>query len=118
MAVAGQVPIIPIVVENYWKIYALSEKRFDKGDIEIRGQLVDGFLIAFDLTTNKTVLPPIPTKGLTSSPEDITQLTDKVRNAMLDAMEEMVKRPDTAAGQSTVLRDGAEAMALYKPKKA
>lgn len=37
---------------------------------------------------------------------------------MLDAMEEMVSRPDTAAGQSTVLRDGTEAMALYKPKRA
>jgi len=99
LAVAGQVPIIPIVVEPYWKIYSLPEKRFESGEIQIR------------------VLPPISTTGYTSAHDDIAKLSDEVRNRMLDAMEEMVKDPNTVAGDREVLRDGEAALALYKPKK-
>lgn len=74
LAVAAQVPIVPIVCENYWKVYSSKEGRFDGGEVVIQ------------------VLPPIPTLGLTSSSADITHLLDITRNAMLTALEELGRR--------------------------
>ncbi|GAA6006813.1 hypothetical protein JCM10207_009104 [Rhodosporidiobolus poonsookiae] len=71
LAVQAQVPIVPIVCENYAGVYHAKAKRFNGGEIVIR------------------VLPPIPTAGTTSSSEDIAALTDKTRTAMLSAIEDL-----------------------------
>lgn len=38
------------------------------------------------------MLPPISTEGITSSHDDIQALTDKTRNAMLDAIEDLGRK--------------------------
>ncbi|KAK0569632.1 1-acylglycerol-3-phosphate O-acyltransferase [Tilletia horrida] len=62
LAIQAQVPIVPVVCENYYRIFD-SKSRFDSGTIRIK------------------VLPPIETTGLTS--EDAGKLSDKVREQML-----------------------------------
>ncbi|KAK4702501.1 lysophosphatidate acyltransferase, partial [Phenoliferia sp. Uapishka_3] len=74
LAVAAQLPIVPIICENYAALYSAKEKRFDSGELVIK------------------VLPPIPTTGLTSSSADIAILVEKTRNLMLDAIEELAQR--------------------------
>ncbi|CAK7233832.1 1-acylglycerol-3-phosphate O-acyltransferase [Sporothrix bragantina] len=63
LAVQAGVPVVPVVVANYSHLYAPSKFRFLPGRIPIR------------------VLDPIPTTGLTS--DDVTALTERVRDAML-----------------------------------
>lgn len=75
-AVQGQLPIVPVVCENYWNLYSSKIKRCTSGEIGIKA------------------LDPIPTMGLTSSHEDIALLAEKTRKAMLDALEEMARRPE------------------------
>ncbi|GAA5925130.1 1-acylglycerol-3-phosphate O-acyltransferase SLC1 [Sporobolomyces koalae] len=74
LAVQAQLPIVPIVCENYAGLYSSKYKRFNGGEIVVR------------------VLPPIPTVGVTSSSEDIAKLTETTRNAMLEAIEDLGKK--------------------------
>ena len=37
LAVQGQFPIVPIVMENYYDLYANKAKRFEAGELVIRG---------------------------------------------------------------------------------
>lgn len=67
LAINAGIPIIPIVTENYWRIYRKGV--FDEGTIKVR------------------VLPPIPTVGLT--PADVGSLTTRVRDQMLEALREI-----------------------------
>ncbi|GAA5908877.1 hypothetical protein JCM6882_005472 [Rhodosporidiobolus microsporus] len=71
LAVQAQVPIIPIVCENYAGVYSSKAKRFAGGEVVIR------------------VLPPIQTTGITSTSEDINALVDRTRDAMLAAIEDL-----------------------------
>ncbi|GAA5820434.1 hypothetical protein JCM11251_005626 [Rhodosporidiobolus azoricus] len=71
LAVQAQVPIIPIVCENYAGLYSSKAKRFEGGEVVIR------------------VLPPIPTAGLTSSHDDINALVERTRDLMLAAIEDL-----------------------------
>jgi lysophosphatidate acyltransferase len=41
LAVQAQLPIVPIVCENYAAAYSSKHKRFDGGDIVIRGKCYD-----------------------------------------------------------------------------
>ncbi|KAI9633124.1 uncharacterized protein MKK02DRAFT_18684 [Dioszegia hungarica] len=68
LAVQAQVPIIPVVCENYHRLFDGST-RFESGDLRIR------------------VLPPISTKGLSSS--DVGELAEETRRQMLDALIEI-----------------------------
>ncbi|PWN54332.1 1-acylglycerol-3-phosphate O [Violaceomyces palustris] len=68
LAVQAGVPIIPVVCENYNRIFD-GKTRFESGTVRIK------------------VLPPIPTDKLTS--EDVTELTNKTREQMLDVLKEM-----------------------------
>lgn len=105
LAVAAQLPIIPIVCENYAAAYSAKNKSFEGGDLIIRGKFRlpfpsptldslarEGRANAATNDERKTVLPPIPTIGITSSSEDITALVDKTRNAMLEAIEDLGRR--------------------------
>ncbi|GAA5972683.1 hypothetical protein JCM8115_006498 [Rhodotorula mucilaginosa] len=82
LAVQAQLPIVPIVCENYAHVYHAKSKCFDGGEIVVR------------------VLPPISTEGLTSSHDDIQALTDKTRNAMLEAIEDLGRRRQELLSQS------------------
>ncbi|KAJ6560356.1 hypothetical protein B0H19DRAFT_944779 [Mycena capillaripes] len=64
LAVQSGLPIIPIVVENYWHLY--HKNVFGSGVVHVR------------------VLPPIPTTGLTA--EDVPALVTRVREQMLAAL--------------------------------
>ena len=93
LAIQAGIPIIPVVTENYWRLY--HKGVFDEGTIKTRGGLAshvntvlcraDNFLFLFSILS--TVLPPIPTIGLTAS--DIPELATRVRNQMLEALHEM-----------------------------
>lgn len=67
LAVQAGIPIIPVVCENYWRIY--HKGVFDTGTIKLK------------------VLPPIPTTGLTMA--DVSELAARVRNQMLDTLREI-----------------------------
>ncbi|TPX34138.1 1-acylglycerol-3-phosphate O-acyltransferase [Synchytrium microbalum] len=73
VALAGQMPIIPIVISTYGDIYSLRKKVWKGGDIRIR------------------VLDPIETKGYTS--KDLNELMDKTRNVMLSTLHEISPPP-------------------------
>ncbi|KAM0791211.1 hypothetical protein ACM66B_005692 [Microbotryomycetes sp. NB124-2] len=74
LAIAAQLPIVPIVCENYSHVYSSKRKRFNSGEVVIR------------------ILPPISTVGITSSSEDVNSLVEKTRLAMLEALEDLGRR--------------------------
>ncbi|KAK8844606.1 hypothetical protein IAR55_006453 [Kwoniella newhampshirensis] len=65
LAVQAQVPIVPIVCENYHRMFD-SRTRFESGPLRIK------------------VLAPIPTTGLTA--DDVTSLAESTRELMLDTL--------------------------------
>ncbi|KAI0082512.1 1-acylglycerol-3-phosphate O [Panus rudis PR-1116 ss-1] len=67
LAVNAQVPIVPVVVENYYKLYRKGV--FESGVIKVK------------------VLPPIPTTGLT--PQDVTPLSTRVHDLMVSTLREI-----------------------------
>ncbi|CAE6502047.1 unnamed protein product [Rhizoctonia solani] len=67
LAVQAGVPIVPIVCENYWRLYR-------------KGTLEEG-------TLKIKVLPPIPTEGLTST--DVTELAERTRETMLATLRQI-----------------------------
>ncbi|KAJ7118538.1 hypothetical protein C8R43DRAFT_1035968 [Mycena crocata] len=64
LAIQAGLPIVPIVVENYWHLY--HKNAFESGVIRIR------------------VLPPVPTANLTAT--DVPALVTQVRDQMLTAL--------------------------------
>lgn len=79
LAIQAGVPVVPVVCENYNRLFD-SRSRFESGTIRIK------------------VLAPIPTKHLTAA--DANELTEKVRQLMLDELRNMDaerQRADTAA---------------------
>ncbi|WVF66335.1 hypothetical protein IAT40_001075 [Kwoniella sp. CBS 6097] len=68
LAVQAQVPIVPIVCENYHRLFD-GRSRFESGKLKIK------------------VLPPIPTAGLTA--DDVTSLTESTREMMLGTLREI-----------------------------
>jgi lysophosphatidate acyltransferase len=67
LAVQAGIPIVPIVTENYWRMY--RNNVFGEGRIKVR------------------VLPPVPTTGLSS--EDTSTLAVHVRDQMLQALRDI-----------------------------
>ncbi|KAK1921308.1 1-acylglycerol-3-phosphate O-acyltransferase [Papiliotrema laurentii] len=68
LAVKAQVPIIPVVTENYHRLFD-GKTRMEEGSLKIR------------------VLPPVSTQGLTA--DDVTALTESTRESMLVALREI-----------------------------
>ncbi|KAG6897177.1 hypothetical protein C0992_003566 [Termitomyces sp. T32_za158] len=77
LAVQSQLPIIPIVSENYWRLY--HKGVFDSGVIKVR------------------VLPPVPTAGLGA--EDIPELITRVQDQMMDTLREISVVPSSQASE-------------------
>ncbi|XP_078001253.1 1-acyl-sn-glycerol-3-phosphate acyltransferase alpha-like [Glandiceps talaboti] len=71
IAVAAQVPVIPVVLSNYKDCYNPKKYKFDPVNVTI------------------TVLPPISTNGLTA--EDVPEFTEKIRELMLYTYKETSK---------------------------
>ncbi|KIM21945.1 hypothetical protein M408DRAFT_333156 [Serendipita vermifera MAFF 305830] len=80
LAVQSGLPIVPVVCENYWKIYRKGV--FDGGVLKIK------------------VLPPIQTTGLTTA--DVPELAKRTRDLMLQALQEISQPytgPKSSAGK-------------------
>ncbi|KAJ7755912.1 1-acylglycerol-3-phosphate O [Mycena metata] len=75
LAVQAGLPIVPIVVENYWHLY--HKNVFDSGVIRVR------------------VLPPIPTTDLTAA--DVPDLVTRVRDQMLATLIEISTKASPSA---------------------
>lgn len=72
LAVQAQVPIVPVVCENYSWLYGRG--KFESGKLKLR------------------ILPPIPTKGLTTA--DIVDLTIRTHDLMEKALQEISTRTE------------------------
>ncbi|ADV24659.1 lysophosphatidate acyltransferase [Cryptococcus gattii E566] len=79
LAVQAQIPIVPIVCENYHRLFD-GRTRFESGVLKIR------------------VLPPIPTTGLTV--DDVTTIVESTRESMLHALRE-ISEPGPSSSLST-----------------
>ncbi|EIW61586.1 1-acylglycerol-3-phosphate O [Trametes versicolor FP-101664 SS1] len=71
-AIQAQVPIVPVVCENYWRVYR-------KG------------YFAQSATLKVKVLPPIPTIGMTAA--DASALADRVHDLMVETLREISVPP-------------------------
>ncbi|CEP10151.1 hypothetical protein [Parasitella parasitica] len=71
MAVQAGVPIVPVVISNYYDLYSAKEKRFNAGTLYCR------------------VLPPISTQGVVEESADIEKLANLCRDQMLAALKEI-----------------------------
>ncbi|ODO09088.1 hypothetical protein I350_02688 [Cryptococcus amylolentus CBS 6273] len=80
LAVQAQVPIVPVVCENYYRLFD-GRTRFEPGVVKVR------------------VLEPIPTIGLTV--DDVTSLAESTREAMLQALREISVPTSSSSGPST-----------------
>uniref|UniRef100_A0A8C9L5W5 1-acyl-sn-glycerol-3-phosphate acyltransferase n=1 Tax=Pavo cristatus TaxID=9049 RepID=A0A8C9L5W5_PAVCR len=74
LAVQAQVPIFPVVISPYWDFFSSKEKKFTSGKVLVG-------------RSGLPVLPRIETRGL--SPKDVPELTETVRNIMVDVFSEM-----------------------------
>lgn len=119
LAVQAGLPIVPIVCENYAHVYHSKARRFDAGEVVIRG--ADHPLLSLfspccayphRRAPPRAVLDPIPTTGVTSSHDDITALIDRTRGAMLAAIEQLGRERRAKMGEREALlppRSGADA---------
>jgi len=71
LAVAAQIPIVPMVVSSYKPFYSHKEKRFERGRVTV------------------SVLPPISTVGLTE--KDVSELAINTRDKMVNEFEHISK---------------------------
>ncbi|EUC56184.1 1-acylglycerol-3-phosphate acyltransferase, putative [Rhizoctonia solani AG-3 Rhs1AP] len=79
LAVQAGVPIVPIVCENYWRLY--RKGTLDEGTLKIK------------------VLPPISTAGLTAA--DVTELAERTRETMLATLRDISVSAPSDAREST-----------------
>ncbi|KAG9019548.1 1-acylglycerol-3-phosphate O-acyltransferase [Tulasnella sp. 427] len=85
LAVQSGVPIVPVVCENYWRLY--HSGTFVGGELKVK------------------VLPPIPTTGLTAA--DVTQLSIDTHALMVKTLKEMsepVSTPVAEADNATLAK--------------
>ncbi|WWC85697.1 uncharacterized protein L201_000563 [Kwoniella dendrophila CBS 6074] len=86
LAVQAQVPIVPVVVENYNRLFD-GRSRFESGKLRIK------------------VLPPIPTVGLTA--DDVTKLSEDTRERMLNALRD-ISEPGPSEKQTAQITEAEQ----------
>lgn len=84
LAIQAKVPVVPVVCENYNRLFD-SKSRFESGTIRIK------------------VLPPVSTDGLTA--DDAAQLSEKVRSLMLHELQKMDQERQAADVSSEIADD-------------
>ncbi|KAK0447790.1 hypothetical protein EV421DRAFT_1788206 [Armillaria borealis] len=98
LAIQSGIPIVPIVAENYWWLY--RKGFFGTGKIKVRA------------------LPPVQTKGLT--PEDASALSLRIREQMLEALNEISasspSQAKTEKDSSSLATGAAETEAVAETK--
>jgi 1-acyl-sn-glycerol-3-phosphate acyltransferase len=80
MAVAAQVPIVPVVVSSLSPLFDMKGRRIRPGSVQVR------------------VLEPVETSGLTE--QDVPRLLEEVRSRMEAAFAELRSTPDRRLGVS------------------
>lgn len=95
MAVQAGVPIVPVVISNYYEIYSAKEKRFNAGTLRCRGKKLSSILIYIYfffihlILIFCLVLPPISTEGVAEESADIEKLANMCRDQMLATLKEI-----------------------------
>lgn len=97
LAIQSGIPIIPLVAENYWRLYRKGV--FDEGKIRVRGKTTVYCAIVIKLTCD-LVLKPIPTTGLTEA--DAGALALRVHEVMLAALKEISVVPESSQTRSSL----------------
>jgi lysophosphatidate acyltransferase len=97
LAVQAQVPIVPVVVGNYYHVLDVKGKRFQPGVVEV------------------TVLPPIQTKG--KGPEHVDELLKKTRDAMMDELIRLSHVSGTGNGEPLPRASGIEGQGRSEMRK-
>ncbi|CAO3595969.1 unnamed protein product [Absidia cylindrospora] len=75
MAVQARVPIVPVVIANYQNVYNSKAKHFTTGNVKIKA------------------LPPVSTEDVLEDSASIDQLSNKIRDQMLDTLREISPQP-------------------------
>lgn len=97
LAVQAQVPIVPVVCENYAWLY--GKGKLESGKLKLRGKLLVGKIISHHAKFMPKVLPPISTKGLTNA--DIPELTARAHRIMEKALQDISLRTEQPKEKST-----------------
>ncbi|KAF3200734.1 1-acylglycerol-3-phosphate O-acyltransferase [Orbilia oligospora] len=71
LAVQAQVPIVPVVIQNYSHVLNLKDKTFRPGTIRVK------------------ILDKVETEGLEGTKEEVDKLVEKVRDSMVKELEGM-----------------------------
>jgi len=71
LAIQAQVPIVPVICQNYSHVLHVPTRTFEKGTIKVK------------------VLDPIETKGLTGTKEEVDALVQRVQGAMTKELVDM-----------------------------
>ena len=101
LAVQAGVPIVPVVCENYWRLYRKGV--FESGVLKIKGAGSSIPPLMLNLLTSYVhsmiVLPPISTADLTT--DDVPALAARVRELMLAALREISTPAPSVPAAST-----------------
>ena len=97
MAIEAGIPIVPVVVENYWKLYRKGV--FESGTIKVKSK--SQWPRSYARPNTYAVLPPVPTTGLTAT--DVTALSIRVHEMMVEALREISLPISSEKGDATSL---------------
>jgi lysophosphatidate acyltransferase len=83
-AIQAGVPIVPVVVANYERLFSIKRRRFESGKVKIQGTLTTS---PEKVTRWQLVLDPITTTDLTSA--DVDRIALETREKMLTVLEKI-----------------------------
>ena len=89
-AIQAGVPIVPIVVANYSRLFSVKKRRFEAGTVKIRGSIT--------LNHTDLVMEPISTTDLTSV--DVDRMAVETRERMLTVLEDISEKTRSTNGQA------------------
>ena len=89
-AIQAGVPIVPIVVANYSRLFSVKKRRFEAGTVKIRGSIT--------LNHTDLVMEPISTTDLTSA--DVDRMAVETRERMLTVLEDISEKTRSTNGQA------------------
>lgn len=110
MAVQARVPVVPIVIANYNHLYDSAAKRFQPGNVRIKGKSVCALIIAYIVVLLNhdmirfflsLVLPPVDTTNVQEDSESVDALANNVRDMMLTTLKEISIPPPSSLPSSS-----------------